>query len=71
MDCEQAVEHINAGNIEAALHLLNNAIASSPTPNMGALIARGTARALQRDLDGTPPPSTVSQCYQLYLHPIM
>ena len=47
-----AVGHINSGNIDAALSLLDGAIASSPEPNMGALVARGTARALKRDLKG-------------------
>ena len=47
-----AVGHINSGNIDMALSILDGAIASSPETNIGALIARGTARALKRDLKG-------------------
>ena len=47
-----AVAHINAGRVEEALQLLDGAIEASTVPNMGALVARGTARALKRDLTG-------------------
>ena len=47
-----AVGHINSGNIEQAITLLDGAISSSSEPNMGALVARGTARALNQDLKG-------------------
>ena len=47
-----AVTHINAGRVEEALQLLDGVIEASTEPNMGALVARGTARALKRDLTG-------------------
>ena len=47
-----AVGHINSGNIEQAISLLDGAIASATEPNMGALVARGTARALNQNLKG-------------------
>lgn len=49
-----AIGHINAGQIDAALRLLDSAINGAQEPNMGALIARGTARALKRELKGVP-----------------
>ena len=49
-----AVGHINSGNIEQAISLLDGAIAGSTEPNMGALVARGTARALNQNLKGGP-----------------
>lgn len=52
-----AVEHINSGQVDQAILLLDSAINSSAEPNMGALIARGTARALKRDLKGSSPNS--------------
>lgn len=48
-----AVGHINSGNIEQAISILDGAIASSTEPNMGALVARGTARALNKNLRGS------------------
>lgn len=47
-----AVGHINSGQIDQALALLDEIIASSKAPNIGALVSRGTARALKRDLKG-------------------
>ncbi len=47
---------INAGKTQAAEELLD-AVLSTPSngrpPNLGAFVARGTARALQRKLEGT------------------
>lgn len=57
-----AVTHINAGRVDEALQLLDGAIEASTVPNMGALVARGTARALKRDLTGTR--SQVCPCTQ-------
>lgn len=47
-----AVSHINSGRVDEALQLLADVIRNSQAPNMGALVARGTARALKRDLSG-------------------
>ncbi|GAX83792.1 hypothetical protein CEUSTIGMA_g11217.t1 [Chlamydomonas eustigma] len=46
-----AVTNINSGKVEEAEVLLNQVLASTPR-ELGALIARGTARALKRDLTG-------------------
>lgn len=46
-----AVSQINSGRVDEAEKLLNQVLASRPK-EMGALVARGTARALKRDLTG-------------------
>ena len=51
-----AVTQINAGKLDEAERLLSGIIDESDkrTPNLGAHVARGTARALRRELDGMP-----------------
>ena len=51
-----AVTQINAGKLDEAERLLSGLIDESDkrTPNLGAHVARGTARALRRELDGMP-----------------
>lgn len=44
-------KQINSGQVEAAEQLLNKILESNPK-ELGALVARGTARALRRDLKG-------------------
>ena len=52
-----AVTQINSGKLEEADKLLTGIIdqTDAKTPNLGAHVARGTARALQRELQGQPP----------------
>lgn len=52
-----AVTQINAGRLDEAEKLLTGIINDNgkPTPNLGAHVARGTARALRRELDGMLP----------------
>ena len=48
-----AVSHINEGKLQEALEILDYIIGSATGPqNTGAYIARGTARAILRDLEG-------------------
>ena len=49
-----AVTQINAGKLDEADKLLTNIINESDkkAPNLGAHVARGTARALRRELEG-------------------
>ena len=48
-----AVSHINEGKLEEAMEILDYIISSTTGPhNTGAHIARGTARAMLRDLEG-------------------
>jgi Flp pilus assembly protein TadD len=51
---------INAGQPQQAEELLDKVLASSPS-DLGALVARGTARALRRDLKGTDERASVTQ----------
>ena len=50
-----AVTQINAGKLDEADKLLTGIINESDkkAPNLGAHVARGTARALRRELEGT------------------
>ncbi len=50
-----AVTQINAGKLDEAGKLLTSIIddTDKKAPNLGAHVARGTARALQRELQGT------------------
>lgn len=50
-----AVTQINAGKLDEADKLLSGIISETDkrTPNLGAHVARGTARALRRELQGT------------------
>ena len=50
-----AVTQINAGKLDEADKLLTSIIddTDKKAPNLGAHVARGTARALQRELQGT------------------
>lgn len=50
-----AVTQINAGKLDEADKLLSSIIKDTDkkTPNLGAHVARGTARALRRELQGT------------------
>ena len=52
-----AVTQINAGRLDEAEKLLTGIINDNDkrTPNLGAHVARGTARALRRELDGMSP----------------
>ena len=59
-----AVAQINEGKVDAALSLLDEAINSSSSPNIGAYVARGTARALKRELEGSPRP-VLAPCIML------
>lgn len=49
-----AVTQINAGKLDEADKLLSGIISQTDkrTPNLGAHVARGTARALRRELQG-------------------
>ena len=49
-----AVTQINAGKLDEADQLLSAIISETDkrTPNLGAHVARGTARALRRELQG-------------------
>ena len=49
-----AVTQINAGKLDEADKLLSGIISETDTrtPNLGAHVARGTARALRRELQG-------------------
>ena len=49
-----AVTQINAGKLDEADKLLSSIISETDkrTPNLGAHVARGTARALRRELQG-------------------
>lgn len=50
-----AVTQINSGRVDEAEKLLSSIISETDkrTPNLGAHVARGTARALRRELQGT------------------
>ena len=50
-----AVTQINAGMVDEADKILSSIISETDkrTPNLGAHVARGTARALRRELQGT------------------
>lgn len=52
-----AVSQINAGKLDEAEKLLSSIIRDSDkkAPNLGAHVARGTARALRRELEGASP----------------
>lgn len=51
-----AVNQINAGRVDDALAILERVIAGAgAAPNGPAHLARGTARAMQGQLDGVPP----------------
>ena len=48
-----AVGHVNEGNLSEALDILDHIIASTSGAHLsGAHVARGTARAMKRDLTG-------------------
>jgi Flp pilus assembly protein TadD len=49
--CAAAPLQINNGQVEAAEQLLNKLLELNPA-ELSALVARGTARALRRDLKG-------------------
>ena len=53
-----AVTQINAGKLDEADKLLSSIISTTDkkTPNLGAHVARGTARALRRELQGDRSP---------------
>lgn len=54
-----AVSHINEGKLDQAMEILDYIISNTTGPqNSGAHIARGTARAMLRDLEGKPPTNT-------------
>ena len=47
-----AIQHINAGKYEEAEPALDALIDNSKTPHLGACLARGTSRAMRRELHG-------------------
>ncbi len=48
-----AVSHVNEGNLAAAIDILDHIIATTSGAHLsGAHVARGTARAMMRDLKG-------------------
>ena len=52
-----AVSHINEGKLEDSMEILDYIISATTGPhNTGAHIARGTARAMLRDLEGEACP---------------
>ena len=58
-----AVSHINEGKLEEAMEILDYIISATTGPhNTGAHIARGTARAMLRDLEGDIPTEACLQC---------
>ena len=48
-----AVDLINQGSVDQAIGILDSVMAGTPADNVGGLIARGTAKAMKRDLEGT------------------
>lgn len=50
-----AVELINRGEVDQAISVLDTVMIGAPQENVGPLIARGTARAMKRDLQGKVP----------------
>lgn len=61
-----AVTQINAGKLDEADKLLSGIISETDkrTPNLGAHVARGTARALRRELQGASNPTGNLYCQQ-------
>ena len=56
-----AVGHVNEGNLTEALDILDHIIATTTGAHLsGAHVARGTARAMLRDLQGCLPSGNLS-----------
>ncbi len=60
-----AVTQINAGKLDEADKLLTSIIddTDKKAPNLGAHVARGTARALRRELQGTNTHPVRCRCH--------
>ena len=67
-----AVSHINEGKLQEALEILDYIIGSATGPqNTGAYIARGTARAILRDLEGVCSPCVLTVAFLDLSDPII
>ena len=67
-----AVSHINEGKLNEAMEILDYIISATTGPhNTGAHIARGTARAMLRDLGGDPSNQASLQCCRREWKPLL
>lgn len=69
-----AVTQINSGRVDEAEKLLSSIISETDrrTPNLGAHVARGTARALRRELQGTAcDVFAISQTFLVFITTLM